>query len=221
MEGKKLGDDRPSEIDRMHQASGSVMDTRPLVAFLYQLLRDHLVAGTVERLADGATATGLPIRYTNGWLARHCQDLADRLTAPPLDLEQLDPVHWVISREVNRGAFRTVCGLTHLDQESQRDIKLLLSFPMSASRDLDAWKAEPRERVTCAGCRLHGELGDTDRAIETERGTHLGGVGRNTLCGVPIKLHGMKLRVVAWGDRPSCQDCIRALETQEDARDAD
>lgn len=71
------------ELERMRNASGRVTDDRPLVIFLYLLLRDQLAAGVIEPLADqalGPERRGNEVVFTNGWLAQHAQDLADRLT---------------------------------------------------------------------------------------------------------------------------------------------
>lgn len=47
-----------------------------LTSFLYDLLRDHLLPGQVERLVRDAAPD---CQYTNGHLARYAKDLADRL----------------------------------------------------------------------------------------------------------------------------------------------
>ncbi len=69
-----------AKSDGIRQRSGSVNDTRPLVSFLYVLMRDHLVPGVVEGIEIHAQS-GKEKLFCNGWLARHAQDLADRLTA--------------------------------------------------------------------------------------------------------------------------------------------
>lgn len=66
---------------RMREASGRVDDPRPLVAFLYELVRDHLTTGALEERIDRlARADAGPFLFTNGWLAGWAQDAADRLT---------------------------------------------------------------------------------------------------------------------------------------------
>ena len=66
---------------RMRAASGRVDDDRPLVAFLYELARDHLPNGAIEGFLDRiATRPNRPFQFTNGWLAEWAQDAADRLT---------------------------------------------------------------------------------------------------------------------------------------------
>lgn len=63
---------------RMRAASGRVNDDRPLVAFLYELARDHLPVGAIEGMMHDWTPEGC--MFTNGWLAAWAQDAADRLT---------------------------------------------------------------------------------------------------------------------------------------------
>jgi hypothetical protein len=72
-----------ARCDRMRMASGTVSDPRPLVTFLYLLMRDEVTAGRVEKLidqiglVDGSVEASV---FTNGWLALHAQDVAARLT---------------------------------------------------------------------------------------------------------------------------------------------
>lgn len=76
-----------SENERMRKESGTIHDDRRVVAFLYLLMRDHLTPGLVENLVESATTQrmakfsveGSHVFFTNGWLARHAQDIADRL----------------------------------------------------------------------------------------------------------------------------------------------
>ncbi len=69
--------------ERMRKASGDVADDRPLVAFLYVLMRDHLPPGAVETIMS-RHVEGFGVHdFSNGWLARHAQDLAERLSEPP------------------------------------------------------------------------------------------------------------------------------------------
>ncbi len=69
-----------SERPRSQRATGRVHDARPLVAFLYLVMRDRMPTGEVERLveesledcSDGA-------EFINGSLATYAQSIADRL----------------------------------------------------------------------------------------------------------------------------------------------
>lgn len=64
----------------MHKRSGKVHATDPLIALLYDLLRDHVKPGDMEMLVRDAclydTATKV---YSNGWLAKFAEDIAFRL----------------------------------------------------------------------------------------------------------------------------------------------
>lgn len=48
-----------------------------IVAFLYELLRDHLPASTVEELVKNSKVGSY--RLTNGYIADYAEELADRL----------------------------------------------------------------------------------------------------------------------------------------------
>ena len=66
---------------RMRRRTGRVDDVRPLVSFFYELARDYLPVGVIEEAAQhaiGGEAERGPFMFTNGWLARWAQDLADR-----------------------------------------------------------------------------------------------------------------------------------------------
>ena len=67
------------ECDRVRAASGNVSDPRPLVAFLYELMRDEVPPGRIEALVDKINPDAEEWVFTNGWLARHAQDIASRL----------------------------------------------------------------------------------------------------------------------------------------------
>lgn len=61
----------------MRERSGSMNSSDPLVIFLYLLMRDHVCPCDVEKIADDSVfGNG---EFTNGWLASHAQDLAQRL----------------------------------------------------------------------------------------------------------------------------------------------
>lgn len=73
----------PLDNDALRAATGNVADDRPLVGFLYELLRDHLPAAEVEALvrSNEKISPADDVRYCNGHLARYAQLLADRLAA--------------------------------------------------------------------------------------------------------------------------------------------
>lgn len=70
--------DFKDEIKRMREASGNIGSDDPMVCFLYILTRDHLPWGVVESIIDQAGGQSFP-QFTNGWVATHCIDAADRL----------------------------------------------------------------------------------------------------------------------------------------------
>lgn len=77
--------DQPDANAAMRARSGNVRDDRPLVAFLYLLIRDHVVPGAIEEMMGelDAQPDGATVQYTNGWMAEYAQDVAERLGAGP------------------------------------------------------------------------------------------------------------------------------------------
>jgi hypothetical protein len=63
----------------LKKRSGEVQIDSKLVSFLYELMRDHLPSGVVEKLVMESTYN-IPTQYTNGWLAKYAEDLANRLS---------------------------------------------------------------------------------------------------------------------------------------------
>ena len=74
---EKESDKQHPETPQLRQRSGNVVSTDPLVSFLYDLMRDHLPAGVVERLVRESPHR--IVQYTNGYLANYAVDLAKRL----------------------------------------------------------------------------------------------------------------------------------------------
>ena len=72
---------RQSQMLRIKKKSGNVSSDSHLVSFLYELLRDHLPASTVEEIVLNSTGPNTEkTNFCNGYLAKYAQDLADRLT---------------------------------------------------------------------------------------------------------------------------------------------
>jgi len=75
---------RPEEPDcgspDLTRRSGSVTSSDPLAAFLYELMRDVIPPGDVERLLRNVSSA--EVQYTNGWLAEYAKDVARRLRQP-------------------------------------------------------------------------------------------------------------------------------------------
>lgn len=72
---------RTGEDAALFGRSGQVIDDRPLVSFLYELMRDHVSPGVLERLVRDSP--GIDTTFTNGHLARYAQDMASRLLEKP------------------------------------------------------------------------------------------------------------------------------------------
>jgi len=75
----------PEELERMRMKSGDIHDNRPLIVFLYRLLRDEITPGRLEQILleagiDQPVTTPRDNVFTNGWLATYAQDIAWRLT---------------------------------------------------------------------------------------------------------------------------------------------
>lgn len=69
------------QMNALRERSGAVKINSRLVSFLYDLMRDHLPIGTVEHLVQEATEPD--VLYTNGWLAKYAEDVANRLATQP------------------------------------------------------------------------------------------------------------------------------------------
>lgn len=70
----------------MRDRSGNVTDSRPIVQFLYLLMRGHVHPSAIEDILLQIDYTG-PTIFTNGWLAAYCKDVVNRLTLPESCLE--------------------------------------------------------------------------------------------------------------------------------------
>ena len=69
-------EERTKELRRV---SGTVTYGDPLTSFLYSLMRDHLPAGTVEKLVVEVSEEAENVVFTNGWLAKYANNLAEQL----------------------------------------------------------------------------------------------------------------------------------------------
>jgi hypothetical protein len=70
----------------LRAATGQVQDHRPVIGFLYCLLRDHLPCGVVEALVLENEDLGPKnvCKFTNGYLAKYAMLLAERLGVPDI-----------------------------------------------------------------------------------------------------------------------------------------
>lgn len=91
--------------DGLSQRSGAVETEDPLVSFLYELMRDHIPPGKIEKICRESQITpGGPHTLCNGHLARYAQDVADRLRQPKDRLEStlLDATAPLLSEDILR-----------------------------------------------------------------------------------------------------------------------
>lgn len=63
---------------KLREASGNMDSESKLIAFLYDLMRDHITPGAVEKLLRANENPNAS--YTNGWLAQYAQYVAAELT---------------------------------------------------------------------------------------------------------------------------------------------
>jgi hypothetical protein len=80
IEALNINRDGRYDHERTHElreASGSVNINSKLVGFLYELMRDYVTPGQIEALVQNCTEP--ECQYTNGWLARYAENLANKL----------------------------------------------------------------------------------------------------------------------------------------------
>jgi hypothetical protein len=77
----------------MHKRSGAVHDADPLVALFYDLLRDHIQPGDLEKLVRSACEHhDKTMVYSNGWLAEYARDMVRRLDTARISSAQATSV---------------------------------------------------------------------------------------------------------------------------------
>lgn len=79
MDIKEIQEMHDSRNQRLKEISGNVVMTDSLASFFYSLMRDHVPAGVVEKLVRESTTGPGECHYSNGFLARYAQNLADEL----------------------------------------------------------------------------------------------------------------------------------------------
>ncbi len=125
----------------MREEAGRVRDDSPLVTLLYHLMMNHLDVGTVERLVDGiAGPPSLNGVYTRGWLARHAQDLADRLMGGPEPRSEPVPTHIKVESVSEPGFNIGLCVASSDTQKARKADWMLMPIDL-------------QKRFTCPKCR--------------------------------------------------------------------
>lgn len=70
-----------TETKHIRERSGEVNSNDPLVAFLYILIRDHVLPGDLEAIMKNMLPKeGDEALFCNGWIATYAKDLAERLS---------------------------------------------------------------------------------------------------------------------------------------------
>ena len=66
--------------ENLRSRSGNYTSNDPLICFLYVLMRDHTTSGNIEEILNfNLPPDGEYTDFTNGYLAQHAMDIADRL----------------------------------------------------------------------------------------------------------------------------------------------
>jgi len=68
----------------LKEASGSVTSDDPMVGFLYDLMRDYVQPGDIERAVENNLYRDT-YTFSNGWLAKYAEDVVKTLTKKPDD----------------------------------------------------------------------------------------------------------------------------------------
>ena len=130
-----------TRTEELREASGKVTYADPLTSFFYQLIRDELPAGIVEKVIQ--QVINEPVEgciFTNGWLAEYAHNLAERLRqADTVKFEQALNQAFVTEDEKNRSAQEKVAAAMDklrsakdIDVISQEDIAVLAEGVVAA-----------------------------------------------------------------------------------------
>jgi hypothetical protein len=102
-------------IDALRSASGTVTYSDPLTTFFYLLMRNELATGTVAELVEEVVNDhGEEIIFTNGWLAKYANYLADQITNAKTIRMQKD---------LDKVFEDKACDLAKLEQKKGEEIK--------------------------------------------------------------------------------------------------
>ena len=83
-----------SDNNEVREASGQVTLRDAFASFLYVVMRDGCPTGVVEEALSQTTKK--PVLYSNGWLARYCENVSERLRDKlGLVRKSVDKTGWV------------------------------------------------------------------------------------------------------------------------------
>jgi len=71
--------ERSKEMDELAERSGNVEGNCLLAEFLYDLMRDYVPVGVIEKIIVSNKLSGGKKLYCNGFLATYAKDVANRL----------------------------------------------------------------------------------------------------------------------------------------------
>ena len=71
--------DKVNDNDILREKSGNIADSDNLTSFLYQLMRDEMVPGKVEKIIRNICDEEPERLYSNGWLMQYAQYLSNKL----------------------------------------------------------------------------------------------------------------------------------------------
>lgn len=95
--------------EALRSRSGKFTTTDPFVSLFYELLRDHIRAGTLEGIVQSVVDEPSERRLTNGYLGEYAQDVVERLRRSEVD----DDFHVAVKRlkaEHNQLRIKECCG---------------------------------------------------------------------------------------------------------------
>lgn len=145
---------RTEDQQALFEASGKVTLPGKLVAFLYLLMRDHLPPGVVGDLLKDFRLARQSSSFTNGWLARYAEYVAQALTdgseVQRLGLRVAELEAMKADTQMSAGAARAIDELGRRaipPDEAERAVELIRWVRGEARRQADA---RAQEREVCA-----------------------------------------------------------------------
>jgi hypothetical protein len=80
MKREKWLSKQAAEITKRSGSVNAKGDTARLVSFLYELMRDYITPGDIEKIVRNSTGPKSgKVKFCNGYLANYSKDIANRL----------------------------------------------------------------------------------------------------------------------------------------------
>jgi len=141
--------DWDKRVEDLRKITGEVVYTDALTSFLYELIRDHMPAGDVEKLVLGAVNEAEERLFSNGWLAQYAHNLAEQLTNDKMNRLQ-DAITKAFGEVVDRKAQTTRPSFkTDEEQIKERteDVGMILDTMVSSGQLDPVEAAEIRKEM--------------------------------------------------------------------------